>query len=313
MIDFFPTVTVIIPTYNRAELVPLAIQSALNQTYRHLEIIVIDDGSTDNTKEVVENFIKRDNRVIYIQHETNKGVSAARNTGIRQAHGEYIAFLDSDCRWLPKKIEKQLDIFREGDKNLGAVSSGEVRILLNSKEIINREGVGNRLHKKLLVGSYWPGGPSAMLIKKVCFKKAGLFDESLSYGEDRDLYIRIAKHFNYAAVFEPLIEEDRRAIDRISSNSALKYAGKMRLLEKYEKEFPWISRLKSDCSSDVGAAFIRQGDMRKGRRYLLQALLAYPFRLSAWRRLIFASIPNSIMKYFKLIKIKIKRTLTLFF
>ena len=102
-----PTVSVIIPEYNRSKLLSLAIESALNQTYQDLEIIVIDDGSTDNTKEVVEGFIKQDSRVKYIQHENNKGASAARNTGIMSAKGEYIAFLDSDCQWMPEKIEKK--------------------------------------------------------------------------------------------------------------------------------------------------------------------------------------------------------------
>ena len=94
-----PTVSVIIPTYNRAHLVGRAIKSVLNQTYRDFEIIVVDDGSTDNTKDIIKEFQKKDKRIKYIPYEKNKGGSAARNTGIKAAKGEYIAFLDSDDEW----------------------------------------------------------------------------------------------------------------------------------------------------------------------------------------------------------------------
>jgi len=89
-----PTVSVIIPTYNRAHTIGRAIKSVLNQTYQDFEIIVVDDGSTDNTEEVVKSF--RDKRIRYIQHKKNKGAAAARNTGIKSAKGKYIAFQDSD-------------------------------------------------------------------------------------------------------------------------------------------------------------------------------------------------------------------------
>lgn len=100
-----PTVSVVIPTYNRAHLVGRAIQSVLNQTYQDFEIIVVDDGSTDNTEEVVKSF--NDPRIRYIRHDQNRGGSAARNTGIKMARGEYIAFQDSDDEWLPEKLESR--------------------------------------------------------------------------------------------------------------------------------------------------------------------------------------------------------------
>src|SRR4030043_1337098 len=104
-----PTVSVIIPTYNRAHLVGRSIRSVLNQTYQDLEVIVVDDGSKDNTAEIVRGIT--DPRIVFLKHEKNRGVSAARNTGLKAARGKYIAFQDSDDEWLPQKLEKQLELF----------------------------------------------------------------------------------------------------------------------------------------------------------------------------------------------------------
>jgi glycosyltransferase involved in cell wall biosynthesis len=101
-------VSVVIPTYNRASLLGRAIKSVLEQTYQDFEIIVVDDASTDNTEEVVRNL--RDRRIRYLRHEKNRGGSAARNTGIRAAWGQYIAFQDSDDEWLPEKLKKQMEV-----------------------------------------------------------------------------------------------------------------------------------------------------------------------------------------------------------
>ena len=106
-----PRVSVIIPTYNRAHLIGRAIQSVLAQTYQDFEVIVVDDGSTDNTEEVVLNFGSEKMR--YIRHGTNRGVAAARNTGIRNARGEYIAFQDSDDEWYPNRLESISEIMED--------------------------------------------------------------------------------------------------------------------------------------------------------------------------------------------------------
>jgi len=100
-----PTVSVIIPTYNRAHLLDRAIRSVLDQTYQDFELIVVDDGSSDPTAEVIATFA--DPRIYYLRHEKNRGAAAARNTGIEASQGDYVAFLDSDCEWLPKKLLKE--------------------------------------------------------------------------------------------------------------------------------------------------------------------------------------------------------------
>jgi len=103
-------ISVIIPTYNRAKSITRSIITVLNQTYENYELIVIDDCSTDSTKKILQSF--SDKRIIYVRHLYNQGAAAARNTGIKIAKGKYIAFQDSDDEWLPKKLEKQMKVFK---------------------------------------------------------------------------------------------------------------------------------------------------------------------------------------------------------
>ena len=103
-------ISVIIPSYNSGKFLGEAIESVVNQTYKNIEIIVINDGSTDNTEEIAKKWQKRDERVRYLKHKENKGPSAARNTGIKNSRGEYIAFLDDDDEWLPEKLERVIEI-----------------------------------------------------------------------------------------------------------------------------------------------------------------------------------------------------------
>ena len=114
-----PTVSIIIPTYNREQLLGRAIKSVLAQTYQDFELIIVDDGSTDNTERLVKSFNSEKTR--YIRHRKNKGPAAARNTGIRSAKGDYIAFQDSDDEWMPEKLEKQMRAFTTAPPEVGVV------------------------------------------------------------------------------------------------------------------------------------------------------------------------------------------------
>ncbi|TAK34595.1 MAG: glycosyltransferase family 2 protein, partial [Saprospiraceae bacterium] len=116
-----PAVSVIIPTYNRAKTIERAIDSVLNQTFSDLELIVVDDCSTDFTVDVIKQYT--DERLIYIRHENNRGEGGARNTGIRNSRAKYIAFLDSDDEWFPNKLEKQMPVIQESDSKVGIVYS----------------------------------------------------------------------------------------------------------------------------------------------------------------------------------------------
>lgn len=186
-----PLVSVIIPTYKRAALVPRAIESVRRQTYRNIEILVVDDGSPDNTTSVVQAI--PDSRIRYLRHETNKGLPAARNTGIRAAIGEFIAFLDDDDEWREEKLEKQLKAIKNYDAVLciGLANGYPLRIHKRPEITLN----------DLKKGSF---DPSSLLAKASILRDV-MFDESLRHGEDWDAFIRIRQRYSIGWVAEPLL------------------------------------------------------------------------------------------------------------
>lgn len=180
-----PTVSVIIPTYNRAHLVARAIQSVLDQTYQDFEIIVVDDASTDNTEAVIQQY--DDSRIVYLKHEVNSGGAAARNTGIRHARGQYIAFLDSDDEWLPIHLGQRISYFTSHTCN-GLYSPFYVKngsIITPSKlKPFPRLGLAD----SILSGKN-DTRTSTFVFRADCLRNV-MFDESLAKHQDWDLAIR---------------------------------------------------------------------------------------------------------------------------
>lgn len=193
-------INVIIPTFNRAEHLRDAIQSVVSQTYSEFELIVVDDGSTDNTEKIVRSF--NDERIHYIKQD-NRGVSAARNTGIAKARGELIAFLDSDDRWEPGKLKTQKAFF---DSNPDAH-------ICQTEETWIRNGVRVNPKKKHAKPSGWIFkeclplccvSPSAVMMRRKVFETIGVFDESLPACEDYDLWLRASLHYEIITLPDPL-------------------------------------------------------------------------------------------------------------
>lgn len=203
------TISVVIPTFNRAEFVLQAVESVLNQTHKPDEIVVIDDGSTDNTKDLL-----KDLGVRYIYQE-NRGVAAARNRGVCEAKNEWIAFLDTDDIWLPEKQEEQI-IFHKQNPNILISQTDELWIRegkkVNKPKRYKKHG-GDLFFRSLDVCSITP---SSVLVHKSVFDKAGLFDEKLEVCEDYDLWLRIAKEFPVGLIENELIEKRAGHGDQLS-------------------------------------------------------------------------------------------------
>lgn len=191
-------VSVVIPTYNRAADLRRALDSVLSQTFPVAEIIVVDDGSTDNTREVVAQF---GSRVSYF-HQNNAGGAAARNRGIRLAKGEWIALLDHDDWWMPEKIQLQVEALH---RNPGAV------LAYTSAWIISLDGA-RAIAQAVEPAQLWPAlrhsnliaSCSSVMVRREAVIAAGCFDESLSISDDWDLWIRLAQKHPFAVVSEPV-------------------------------------------------------------------------------------------------------------
>ena len=209
-------VSVIIPTYNRGRMLKEAIESVLTQDFADFELIVVDDGSTDNTNDILKEYQED----IIVLKQINKGVSAARNTGIASATGHFIAFLDSDDIWMPAKLSLQIEFF----------NSNPDALICQTEEIWVRNGVRvnpKKRHKKISGDIFEPSlslclvSPSAVMIKQSLFEKVGVFDESLPACEDYDLWLRISCRYPVSLVNTPLIIKRGGHPDQLSGASGL--------------------------------------------------------------------------------------------
>jgi glycosyltransferase involved in cell wall biosynthesis len=189
-----PLVTVVTPAYNIAKYIGEAVDSVLRQTLYDFEYLVIDDGSVDETADIIKAHAGDDPRFRLVEGE-NRGPSAARNVGIREARGEYIAFLDGDDRWHPKFLERQLRLIRSLPPEVGAVFCRSRLMLENGTPIFfqwNRAGRYD--YDDFLVSSNPARNTSSLLVRKSCFTEVGVFDEEMRYCEDLDMWLRIAEN-----------------------------------------------------------------------------------------------------------------------
>lgn len=211
-----PVVSVIIPTCNRGWILKEAIDSVLSQDFKDFELIVVDDGSTDNTKEILASYRGRIKTIM----QENKGVSAARNKGIVSSSGSYIAFLDSDDKWLPGKLETQLEFFKNNPDAL--ICQTEEMWVRNGRRV----NPGKR-HKKVS-GFFFEKSlelcmvsPSAVMMKRELFNTSGLFDETLPACEDYDMWLRINCRYPIYLIDVPLIVKRGGHEDQLSRMHSL--------------------------------------------------------------------------------------------
>ena len=239
-------ISIIIPTYNRKSFLIHAINSVLNQTYQNLELIIIDDGSSDKT----ENIIKKKYPKIKFYKQKNKGVSAARNKGIKMASCKWIAFLDSDDRWHPRKLENQINYLLAHPRYK----------ICHTDEIWIRKGIRINQHKK----HKKHGGhifdkcldlcrisPSSVIIHKDIFNKVGLFNEKLPVCEDYDLWLRIAEKF-------PVLYLDEKLV--------IKYGGH---LNQLSKKYWGMDRFRIIALENI----IKKSFLKKKNKQLVKKIL----------------------------------------
>ncbi len=194
-----PLVSAVIPTYNYGRFVVEAVESALAQTYTPLEVIVVDDGSTDNTRERLAGY---GDRIRYV-YQPNQGLSAARNTGVREAGGEWVAFLDSDDVWYPRRVELQM-AYATRHPAAGLIAADSFSDSARQWPAFDPENltaVPITLRQILVRSRFGPGG---VLARRVCFDTVGGFDTTLRSAEDRDMWLRIVARYPVVKLAAPL-------------------------------------------------------------------------------------------------------------
>ena len=201
-----PLVSVNLTTYNRAHLLPRALNSILDQTYPELEIIIVDDGSKDNTAEVVQAYLQKDERINFFRHEKNVGLSQARNTAWRNSHGKYVAFMDDDDEWIDRqKTLKQVGILEKYELSPVVLVCSSVRLFSDANtyrdKIIERP---DNLKSIILAGNGIVYTPAVMVVKDV-IEKVGGFNPKMPRGIDSDFYRTCIVKYGYDVHFMPEI------------------------------------------------------------------------------------------------------------
>ena len=223
-------ISVIIPTYNAAAFIEQALDSVLAQSYRQFEVLVVNDGSTDNTETIIKNY--SDTRIRLISQD-NGGLSNARNTGIRSARGDYLAFLDADDYWMPEKLNKQIELLKHHPE-IGFCST-HTRVETPEGVFLNvwpcPEISISTLHTIFAQNATITGSGSSVMVKKELQIQAGFFDESLTSLEDIDMWMRYAAIAEYSCLSETLTVITKRP-DSMSRNLATMRENAIKVLRK---------------------------------------------------------------------------------
>lgn len=270
-----PGVSVILPTYNRAHTLATAIESVLAQTYENLELIVVDDGSTDGTPDLIGTI--DDPRLIYLHYQPNRGAAHARNVGLGAARGEFVAFQDSDDLWHPDKLARQVEALRSSGPDIGVVYTDMLHLGQSGQKVHRpipevRKGVlvDPETHDWQVLFL----GIQTVMARRSCFEEAGKFDEGLPRFIDLELLLRFSQIYSFIHLREELVEH--RFEPGISSNPYTEYLARLQLMEKYARELPDDHAFLAWQYSSMARALIRSGRFRKGRSYLFKAVRNKP-------------------------------------
>ena len=265
-----PAVSVIIPTYNRADILPRAINSILSQTYDDLEIIIIDDGSSEDIQSVLESI--KSGKLKLIKHTENRGIAAARNTGIRASDSKYIALLDNDDEWLPEKLEMQIKLMETEPAETAISDTGFINIIKNKSYYIpgfEQRNKNSNIYRSIISKHFIL--PSTILLRRECFLSTGIFDENIPVFDDWDYFFRILNKYRIKSINEPLIRRYHHT-DNVSSKVDIVLNGYTRLVEKHYTEISEDRPLLSICYLKLGQMSCFQGEAEKGREYLLKSI-----------------------------------------
>lgn len=289
-----PSISVVIPTYNRKYKLKNALNSVLNQTLLPSEIIVVNDHPSSDLRDLCSSF----NDVRLINHDENRGASAARNTGIKAAEGEYIALLDDDDQWKPDKLKKQVSKFAELPKDYGLVYTGTERYSSKGKKEKIPKYSGEAFYL-LLERTFIPS--ETPLIKKECFENVGYFDTRFKSSQDLDMWLRISREYKIGMISDILAVGQKDHERRIGKDMNRKYKGHKQLVEKYQNDFAQASKASGIRFNNLGYYALHTGRKKEAQEYYAESVRQY-LTMSSIIHLILSYLPMAILSY--IIKIK---------
>lgn len=266
-----PNVSVVIPTYNRPQFLKGAIETAVSQTYTDLEVVVVDDGS--NTEYATEIVSQYSDDVRCITHDENRGLSAARNTGIADGDGEYIAFLDDDDRWDKNKLAKQVNALKATPE--AGLATCRLASINSNGNLLRCDGavvdgdIADEIYTRNLIGT-----PSRVMIQKDALSNGQAFDETLSTKQDWDFYIRLCQEWSVVGVYDILCFRTRHG--GMASDPEDAKADNMKVIEKHRHEIEqrglW-SETMANYNQKVGVTYLLDGQGDSARDFLYQSFL----------------------------------------
>lgn len=280
-----PSVSVIVPVHNRVSKIAMALHSIRAQTYPNWEAIVVDDASTDGTPQIVVQLADEDDRILLVRHSCRHGAQAARNTGLRNSQAKWIAFLDSDDRWLPNSLEARLE---EAKRGTFKIVHSECYVIREhgEKALFRVPPMKGWVYRDLLTGP----GPmfQGLLIAREALERIGNLDEQIISYQEWDTAIRLARYYPFGFVDKPTFVYDCRGTDTISKSELRTAEGYAQVFRKHLLPIVRYAGPRVLSAHYHAAAFLYHsaGEKSCGRRSSLLAIVWWPFQTRIVSRLV---------------------------
>ncbi|MBC2717618.1 MAG: glycosyltransferase family 2 protein [Desulfobacteraceae bacterium] len=282
-----PVFSIILPTFNRDQLLPRAIKSVLVQTFVNFELIIVDDASADNTTGIIKKFA--DPRIRYCHHANNSGAAAARNSGIRLAKGKYISFLDDDDEYLPDFLTETFKRMNGAPESVGFTWTGQsfVEDTVNGEKRVSDKHWKPGPHRpqdryKIFLRSMNIGTGWGLTLRRQCFDHVGFFDESFRVGEDTEFILRLCETFDGMPIPENLVKVHSHSGSHLFNSIIQQAEIYDKILQKHYIKLQHDSKLLSYFHYKIGWWYYYANNRQKGRKYLIKALQADPFKMKKW-------------------------------
>lgn len=287
-----PKVSVVIPVYNRAHMLSGVLESVLNQSFRDFECIVVDDGSKDDPQSVVSSF--NDERLVFIKHNQNKMMAEAYNTAISNAKGEYLAILESDDKWRPHKLQKQVEVL-ENNLEAGVCYCGmevknQFQEFLRNRIPKYKGNVFGQVMTKSVVASL-----STLLIRKSIVDKIAGFDPWFGPAASYEYELRLAQatKFDFVESLEvDYLQHENNLSNILDSDIELQIAQHQKLLDLYQGEFKKYPHQYQIKLSSLGMNYLVVNKKSKARNIFFEAIKFAPLKITNWRNLILSFYPR---------------------